>query len=670
MVQQVGLVAQTEPMQVLQPALSAMPTSHAGCVHDGGGPQSAVQAESASAVATQPAVHELVQQAESRAQTAAVQGLQPVLSATPDMQGECGQTGVLPPQVVPHSMFASETHAASQSVVQQKSSAAQTVVAQGSHDATSGVAGKPISHGELAQAPGMQLKVHAAVVSTASTHAELQVLEQQSGVAAQIAVTHGSHVELSAAPVAHTACAQGIGAPPQRPAQAGVLVARPTQSGSQSVAQQNASAVQTAVVQASQVATSGTPATQGEWAQVLPQSESHTASASAAAAQAAVQLPVQQLGVAAQTAAVQLLQVDASATPDTQGEWVQAGAGPQTPEQTGMVSAAVTHAAVHSSMQHSGETAQMPVVQASQASSSGAPRSQTECVQAGTQTVGQRPCARMVQSASHVEEQQLTSLAQTSVTHGLQPLVNAEPVLHGLCVQPAMQESSTTPSQSSSMVLQISVVGMPGTALQAPAMPELSQVVTPARSHAPMPRVQATPVPAKPSSVMPSQSSSSPLQSSAEPVPGMPAQMTPSPGTLQMFAPLRMQAPTPMLQVAPSVVKVSSVVPSQSSSMLLQRSAIAAPGAGLQVTPVRAGLHTSTPARKHAPTPPEQVMPSVVKFSSVMPSQSSSKALQISAIGAPATALHATPSPAVLHASTPIAPQSPTPALHSVPRSA
>ena len=218
----------------------------------------------------------------------------------------------------------------------------------------------------------------------------------------------------------------------------------------------------------------------------------------------------------------------------------------------------------------------------------------------------------MVQSAFHVEEQQLTSLAQTSVTHGLQPSVNAEPVLHGLCVQLATQELSTTPSQSSSMLLQSSVVGMPGTALQAPRLPELSQVVTPARSHAPRPSVQAMPVPAKPSSVMPSQSSSSPLQSSAEPVPGMPAQMTSSPGTLQMFAPLRTQAPTPMLQVAPSVVKVSSVVPSQSSSMPLQRSGIAAPGAGLQVTPVRAALHTSTPARKHAPVPPEQVMPSVV----------------------------------------------------------
>lgn len=367
MVQQVGLVAQTALMQVLQLALSAMPTSHAECVHDGAGPQSAAQAESASAVMTQPAVHELVQQAESRAQTAAVQVLQVVGSAVPTSQGECGQTGVPPPQVVPHSMFASETHAASQSTVQQKGSAAQTVVAHGSHDATSGVEGKPTTHGELAQEPGTQLKVHAAVVSTASTHAELQVREQQSGVAAQISVTHGSHVALSAVPVAHRSCAQGIGPPPQRPEQAGVLVARPTQTESQSVAQQNGSAVQTAVVQASQVATSGIPTTQGEWAQLPPQTESHTASASAAAAQAAVQLPVQQLGVAAQTAAVQLLQVDASATPDTQGEWVQAGAGPQTPAQTGMVSAAVTHAAVHSSMQHSGETAQMPVVQASQA---------------------------------------------------------------------------------------------------------------------------------------------------------------------------------------------------------------------------------------------------------------------------------------------------------------
>src|SRR5688572_18748340 len=66
--------------------------------------------------------------------------------------------------------------------------------------------------------------------------------------------------------------------------------------------------------------------------------------------------------------------------------------------------------------------------------------------------------------------------------------------------------SSTLVSQSSSTPLQVSVVGVPATALQVVVLAE-EQTIIPVRKQPPMPALQATPVP-NPSSMVPSQSSS------------------------------------------------------------------------------------------------------------------------------------------------------------------
>src|SRR5665811_2220400 len=76
-----------------------------------------------------------------------------------------------------------------------------------------------------------------------------------------------------------------------------------------------------------------------------------------------------------------------------------------------------------------------------------------------------------------------------------------------------MTLSSTTPLQSSSTPLQISVCGWPGVALQ--YMPFAPQTLVPSALQDPAPTLHGSPSPRMPLSTLPSQSSSRPLQSSA-----------------------------------------------------------------------------------------------------------------------------------------------------------
>src|SRR2546426_109570 len=124
------------------------------------------------------------------------------------------------------------------------------------------------------------------------------------------------------------------------------------------------------------------------------------------------------------------------------------------------------------------------------------------------------------------------------------------------------QPLATVPSQSSSMPLQISVDGVPGSQVCDTPLTQFSTV----RSQAPTPQV----VEPRPSSTDPSQSSSIPLQVSVDGVPG--AQVCGTPPT--QFCTVRSQAPTPQV-VEP---RSSSTDPSQSSSMPLQTSVEGVPG--------------------------------------------------------------------------------------------
>src|SRR5438477_3135808 len=100
------------------------------------------------------------------------------------------------------------------------------------------------------------------------------------------------------------------------------------------------------------------------------------------------------------------------------------------------------------------------------------------------------------------------------------------------------------PSQSSSLPLQVSGIGML-TALQT-SLP-LTQAVTPA-VQVPSPLPQATPTPGSgPLSTMPSQLSSMLLQISALGVTTGASQTVPVPAALHARRPPRLHAPTPLL---------------------------------------------------------------------------------------------------------------------------
>ena len=74
-------------------------------------------------------------------------------------------------------------------------------------------------------------------------------------------------------------------------------------------------------------------------------------------------------------------------------------------------------------------------------------------------------------------------------------------------------------------------------------------------------------------------------------------------------------------------------MPLQSSSTLLQVSVVGEPAATLHCVPMPSVRHTSVLVRAQAPTPAVQVPPSVGNDSSREPSQSSSALLQSSICG-------------------------------------
>jgi hypothetical protein len=189
-----------------------------------------------------------------------------------------------------------------------------------------------------------------------------------------------------------------------------------------------------------------------------------------------------------------------------------------------------------------------------------------------------------------------------------------------LPVEPAVHStlSSTVPSQSSSMLLQASAGGT-----QLPRVHVESQVRVPV---VPQPVVQLVVDPTaheKPSSTVASQSSSTPLQLSAAAVHAPHPQLE-----SQVCMPLDPQVVVQLLIAPTAQVNPSSGTPLQSSSMPLQVSA------GGEHTPhEQLVLHTRLPVEPqlvmHVPVSPR----THVKASSAVPSQSSSRALQVS--GAP-----------------------------------
>ena len=196
---------------------------------------------------------------------------------------------------------------------------------------------------------------------------------------------------------------------------------------------------------------------------------------------------------------------------------------------------------------------------------------------------------------------------------------------------------SMTPSQSSSAKpLQTSVVGVPGVHVLPPQLPAV-HVSVPAAAHAPTPQLVGL---VKVSSVLPSQSLSMLSHVSVVGVPGVHV-FPPHVPALHVSVPVLAHAPVPQLV---ALVRVSSVVPSQSSSMLLHVSVVAPPS-GLHVFPPHVpAVHVSVPVLpEHAPTP--QVVP-LVKLSSVVPSQSSSRLLHVSVV-AVISPMHAPHAPAV-----------------------
>src|SRR5215471_7871322 len=118
----------------------------------------------------------------------------------------------------------------------------------------------------------------------------------------------------------------------------------------------------------------------------------------------------------------------------------------------------------------------------------------------------------------------------------------------------------------------------------------------------------------------------------------------------------------------PASLKSSSIEPSQSLSRLSQTSVAVGPGVIEHCTPLPLELHTLLPWRAHWPTPAVHGWPRVGKPLSITPSQSSSTPLQSSVCGLPAVAEHVVPVPAESHLITPNRWQPPWPALHGLPR--
>src|SRR5450432_643723 len=125
---------------------------------------------------------------------------------------------------------------------------------------------------------------------------------------------------------------------------------------------------------------------------------------------------------------------------------------------------------------------------------------------------------------------------------------------------PGRTPLSMMPSQSSSRPLQVSVLGML-TVLQT-SWP-LTQAKMPAE-QVPMPLPQASPTPGKtPLSTLPSQSSSMLLQLSTPGGTTGASQKVPLPSALHARMPPRLQAPTPVLTHEAPTMKPSSMLPSQ-----------------------------------------------------------------------------------------------------------
>ena len=113
------------------------------------------------------------------------------------------------------------------------------------------------------------------------------------------------------------------------------------------------------------------------------------------------------------------------------------------------------------------------------------------------------------------------------------------------------------------------------------------------------------------------------------------------------------------------IARPLSMFPLQSSSRLLQVSA-AAPEKGLQVFPPHEpAKHVSVPVFP-AQIPVPHVVP-LVKLSSMLPSQSLSILSHISAEGTPSVALHCVPEPSALHTKAPVLRQAPTPTVQELP---
>ncbi len=179
----------------------------------------------------------------------------------------------------------------------------------------------------------------------------------------------------------------------------------------------------------------------------------------------------------------------------------------------------------------------------------------------------------------------------------------------------------------------------------------------------------------KPSSTWLSQSSSRPLQTSTPGGPAVALQTVAAPAASHTRSPNRWHVPTPTWHGSPRSGQDSSMFPSQSSSRPLQVSALVGP-AGDEHTVAPVGFATSqtrTPGRVQAPTPEKQVVPRSLHDapSSTTPSQSSSKPLQTSTPASPGAALQIVGPAAFSGSQTrrPARAQAPLPARQGAPRS-
>jgi hypothetical protein len=90
---------------------------------------------------------------------------------------------------------------------------------------------------------------------------------------------------------------------------------------------------------------------------------------------------------------------------------------------------------------------------------------------------------------------------------------------------------------------------------------------------------------------------------------------------------------TPETHDEPFNGQVSSMLPLQLSSTLLQVSAVGVPAVALQTKPVPSPLQTQTPERRHAPTPTVHDVPFNGQVSSIVPLQLLSWLSQSSVVG-------------------------------------